>query len=383
MFWIIFSAVYTAFALYFFLRLVYPLPFRWQAKSAIFIFIFIPLMLRFASDETIFSVPDSLLMVPSWLFLSIIVGASLALFADIVRLVLYVCRVRVPWARCLPVILCLAGSIAAYGMYEAVKVPPVTRYTLSFPNLPRALDGKTIGVVADPQITRLFRGAWLQESFEKLMTYKPDMIVIVGDAVDASLHLLQEEAKAFGLLQAPMGVYFIPGNHDYYAGYSEWRRYFRSLPHMTVLENAHKTLPLKNGSDNDTNNSNDALHIIGITDPRAGAFGFEGPNADKALAGLTPAAGENFRLLLGHRPYHREYVKVQAQLLLTGHTHGGVLLPMQDYVASRNDGYVSGLYETDFGSLFVSDGMGIWDGFPMRLGVPSEMPIITLRRGAK
>ncbi len=373
MFWITFTGIYMTFALYFFLRLVYPLSVRWQVKCVIFLFILIPLFLRFTPDEALFPFPDALMLVPSWGFLCVILGASLALVCDIVRLILYMCRVRVPWARCFPVILCIAGCLSVYGMYEGLKVPSLTRYTLSFPNLPQALDGKVIGLVADPQITRFFRGSWLQEGLEKLMAAQPDIIVIAGDAVDAPFHLLQEEAKAFEMLRAPMGVYYVPGNHEYYAGYGPWRRYFRNLPHVTVLENAHKSLSFEN----------DALHIIGITDPVAARFDFEGPDVDKATRGLKDALGDNFRLFLTHRPYHEDYARVGADLILAGHTHGGVMLPIKPLVASKNGGYVSGLYETAFGTLFVSNGMGLWDGFLMRLGVPSEIPLITLRRAAR
>ncbi len=370
MFWITFTAIYLVFALYFFLRLVYPLGWRWPFKAIAFVLLVAPVGQRFISDESLFAVPDSIMLVPSWLFLCSIVGAILALLADIVCLILRLVRVPVAWKRCIPVILSVTLGVTLYGMYEGLKVPPVTHFTLSFQNLPQSLQGKTIGVVADPQITRFFRGTWLQEGLEKLMAEKPDMIVIVGDAVDAAFHLLQEEAKAFALLQAPLGVYFVSGNHEYYAGYKEWGKYFRSLPQVTVLDNAHFELEIEES----------ILQIVGLTDPVAPRYGLRGPSAQRAMQGLAPKQDNTFRLLLAHRPYHEEYVKVEGDLHIAGHTHGGVILPIREYVAYRNGGFVSGVYKTASGTLFVSKGMGLWDGFLMRLGISSEIPLITLEK---
>lgn len=48
-------------------------------------------------------------------------------------------------------------------------------------------------------------------------------------------------------------------------------------------------------------------------------------------------------------------------------------------VAPANNGFVSGLYEEGSLALYVSNGSGIWNGFPFRLGKPAEITLITLR----
>lgn len=64
---------------------------------------------------------------------------------------------------------------------------------------------------------------------------------------------------------------------------------------------------------------------------------------------------------------------------LSGHTHGGMILGLTSIVSVANAGFVSGLYDVDGMSLYVSNGTGLASGFAVRLGVPSEMTMIVLR----
>lgn len=67
-------------------------------------------------------------------------------------------------------------------------------------------------------------------------------------------------------------------------------------------------------------------------------------------------------------------------LQLSGHTHGGMILGMDRIVALANKGFVSGSYDVDGMALYVSNGTALWPGFALRLGRPSELTRITLRR---
>ena len=49
-------------------------------------------------------------------------------------------------------------------------------------------------------------------------------------------------------------------------------------------------------------------------------------------------------------------------------------------VALFNGGFVSGAYQLGKLKLYVSRGTSLWKGFPVRLGVPAEITLITLRR---
>ena len=85
------------------------------------------------------------------------------------------------------------------------------------------------------------------------------------------------------------------------------------------------------------------------------------------------------KLMLSHRPsLAPESAKAGASLQLSGHTHGGLILPVTPLIAAFNGGYVSGPYTVDGMPLYVSSGSGLWGGIPLRLFVPSEITLITL-----
>ena len=52
-------------------------------------------------------------------------------------------------------------------------------------------------------------------------------------------------------------------------------------------------------------------------------------------------------------------------------------------VAAFNGGWVSGRYQTGMLTLLVSNGTWLWKGFPLRLGRPGEILLITLRKKVK
>ena len=69
-------------------------------------------------------------------------------------------------------------------------------------------------------------------------------------------------------------------------------------------------------------------------------------------------------------------------LQLSGHTHGGQILGAHLLAQWANQGFVSGLYDVEGMQLYVSNGTGLWNGFPIRLGRPAEITQITLRAPA-
>jgi predicted MPP superfamily phosphohydrolase len=53
---------------------------------------------------------------------------------------------------------------------------------------------------------------------------------------------------------------------------------------------------------------------------------------------------------------------------------------MDEIVRLSNGGYVSGLYDVGDMQLYVSNGTGLWNGFPVRLGAPPEITELVLKR---
>jgi uncharacterized protein len=168
-------------------------------------------------------------------------------------------------------------------------------------------------------------------------------------------------------LKAPDGVYVISGNHEYIFGYSTWMAHFAALG-LLSLENRHIVLDRDDGK----------LVLAGITDRASRRTG--SPARD--LAAILEGAPKGVPvILLDHQPSDARYAAARGVALqLSGHTHGGLILGIDRLAARANAGYVSGRYDVDGMTLYVNNGTALWPGFALRLGRPSELTRITLRK---
>ncbi len=259
----------------------------------------------------------------------------------------------------------LALAFAGYGMREALRVPVVREVRMQIPGLPEALNGFRIAQLSDLHIGPVFNRQWLADVVARTDSLNPDLIVITGDVVDGSPSRLAEEVAPLADLKARNGVILTLGNHEYYSGVQQWMPVFQKLG-LKVLANENTQIRVKGTP----------LAIAGVTDAKALDWGMEAPDPVKALSGLS---NDMIKIMLSHRPsLAPESAKAGASLQLSGHTHGGLVLPLTPLVAAFNGGYVSGMYAVDGMPLYVSNGSGLWGGTPLRLFVPSEITLITL-----
>ncbi|GGJ94743.1 hypothetical protein GCM10009304_21020 [Pseudomonas matsuisoli] len=136
---------------------------------------------------------------------------------------------------------------------------------------------------------------------------------------------------------------------------------------MRVLTNSNVTLGRNGG----------VLAVAGVTDEAAPSFGMDGPNLDIALQGLDRGLPV---ILLKHRPIGSSLSAAKGVgLQLSGHTHGGMIKGLDLIGQYANGGFVSGMYQVGAMKLYVSNGTALWNGFPIRLGVPSEITEFVLR----
>ncbi len=117
-----------------------------------------------------------------------------------------------------------------------------------------------------------------------------------------------------------------------------------------------------------------SLVLAGVTDPAAKKI--KAPLPD--LSGtLKDVAAHDFVVLLSHQPRLAVPAsKYPVDLQLSGHTHGGMIAGFEHLVASFNEGFSSGIYAIGDMLLYVSNGTGIWSGFPIRLGKDSEITLL-------
>jgi predicted MPP superfamily phosphohydrolase len=261
----------------------------------------------------------------------------------------------------------LSALLAAVGVANAVRVPPVKDVTVGICDLPESFEGYRIVQLTDLHLSRLFTSAWAQAVVDRTNAAGADLIVVTGDFIDGSVEMRRQDVKPLRQLRAPDGVYAIPGNHEYFFDYRAWMQHLSGMG-FRMLPNAHAVIERGGGR----------LVIAGVTDLSAPSVGEAGP--DLTLALQRAPAGAPI-ILLDHQPRKARNAAARGVALqLSGHTHGGMVVGLDRLVARGNEGFVSGRYEVGGMTLYVSNGTGLWPGFALRLGVPSEITRITLRR---
>ena len=372
---IVFHIYLTIAYLYVLWRFVLPLPIGrgWRVLLATALLITSKYhLILIAVYGTMFSpeVPRAAVLVAGWLFCAFVLVMVLTLVTDLICGVLATRR-KVSMkdlfdGRLRSAIAFAALLLSAVGVYQAVQLPGVRRVEITVEHLPRSLDGLRIVQLTDLHISRLFQADWVEGVVSRANALNADAILITGDLIDGTVEARRNDVAPLSKLTAPLGVIAIPGNHEYYFDADQWIAEFKCLG-MRVLVNEH--VILRKGADQ--------LIVAGVTDEAAPAFGHEGPDLAQALVG---APKDVPTILLKHRPQGAsESAAAGVGLQLSGHTHGGMITGLDLVAGYANQGFISGNYDVGRMKLYVSNGTALWNGFPIRLGVPAEITEIVLR----
>jgi hypothetical protein len=256
------------------------------------------------------------------------------------------------------------GGATALAVRSARGPAEISEVSVRLERLPPALSGFTLAQITDLHVGPTIGAREVRRVVEQTNALRPDAIAITGDLVDGSVRDLLPAVSELGRLRARHGVFFVTGNHEYYSGAAEWVEELRKLG-VRVLSNERVTV----------GDAGAALDLAGVDDWSA-SRGHSGLPA--ALAGRDP---ERSLVLLAHQPRGvGEAVRAGVELQISGHTHGGQIVPFNLLVAATYP-YVRGLYRHEedgrAGQIYVSRGTGYW-GPPLRLGSPPEIAKLVL-----
>ncbi|WP_312319371.1 metallophosphoesterase [Stenotrophomonas sp.] len=371
------SVVGLLLALYLVWRVIWPLKLSLSLRGPLGLLVIAlalhhRIVARFAGTMASPELPKMVIALLATGFTALLLLAVFVIVLDVLLLAARLLRarrmavaLRTPWLR--PSVAAVALLLSAYGISQGMAVPKVRHVDVAINDLPAVFEGYRVLQLTDIHASRLLTGEWVAKVVAESNAQQADLIVITGDLVDGTVAARANDVGPLGELKARDGVIAITGNHEYYAQYAQWMSAFRGLG-MRVLENSH-TLIHRDGA---------ALAIAGVTDPVAARYGLPMPDLNAAMAGIEPEAP---LILLDHRPtLARANAASGVALQLSGHTHGGHIVGMDQLVKRANGGFVSGRYEVDGMTLYVSNGAGLWPGFAARIGVPSEITVFTLRR---
>jgi hypothetical protein len=267
-------------------------------------------------------------------------------------------------------VVCLVGSVLIAG-YLGTRRLVVREVDASIPGLPPEFDGLAIAQVSDLHVGPHTSRRFLSRVVRTIRDLSPDVIAVTGDLVDDRAEDVDAYASALGNLDAPLGVFMIPGNHDVYAGWDlVEHRLRRDVSARLLLNEAHL---IRRGDA--------TLVLAGTGDPAGGGRGQSrvAPDVDRTLAGAPNGATI---VALAHNPsLWPALAKRGVALTLSGHTHWGQLaMPSLGWsLASPFLKHAMGAYRDQDSLLYISPGTGYW-GIPFRLGAFPEVTLIRLRR---
>ncbi len=254
-----------------------------------------------------------------------------------------------------------AGLLALWGIVTALRAPVVRDYEVRLAQLPPERDGTVLVQISDLHLGTLIGRRWMVRLVERLETMRPDLVVIVGDLVDGNIGRVESLRPVLERVRAPLGVWAVTGNHEYYAGVNRCARLFEAAGYHLLRDNSAEVAP--------------GLVLTGIDDLTARAqYRVEDNAVARALAHRPAGAA----ILLSHTPWEAEQAAAAgAGLMLCGHTHNGQIWPFY-YIVGLRYPFMGGRYQVGQMPLIVCRGTGTW-GPRMRLWYPSEIVRVTLR----
>lgn len=327
--------------------------FKWK-KTYIILFIFI-------SSAYILS------FLVSWRMLQMIGGYWLVIFGfscfllPMINLIYFLTKRNQTWKIASGYTLLIFFSvILIYGSFNAWN-PVVRDYSIELDHPNREPQGEQMKllIAADLHLGDIIGVNHLERFIQVVNDEQPDIVLISGDIIDNSIspYFTHNLSGILEQIDVPLGVYAVPGNHDYYGG------------DLYLLRDEFKEIGFNFLMD-EIEIVEDQLTIIGRKD-----------YTDKdrsSIEELMNEADDNLPvIMLDHQP--REISEAQEQgvdMIISGHTHRGQVFP-GNFVTNA-------LYENDWGHLqkdqlhsFTTSGFGFW-GPAVRIGSRSEVMSVTI-----
>ena len=280
------------------------------------------------------------------------------------------------------VILAIAVILLIYAIIETGLLKTVS-YDIETPGIPDSINGKRIVFLSDLHCTRF--GRHNRRLTDMIAKAAPSMIIIGGDVVNgrSNEHFEYAEELFTALARLNVPVYYSFGNHEYrlihnHGKKSTFRSYYNlSKQYCNLLNN--DSVKLGKGDK--------AARIFGLALPleqfkKKVSEGLINPVSDY----LGTAQPSDYNILIAHDPsYYKDYLEWGADLILSGHLHGGIIrLPFFGGLISPRYSLFpkpdKGLYRYEGDkTMVISGGIG-WHGLPLRFLNRPEIIVLNMRR---
>jgi len=277
------------------------------------------------------------------------------------------------WRKAIRISLGLFLLLILFGLVWGFFIEPnrlvIHEQSIQIENWPKELGGLRIALIAD-----LHTGGWFVDEnklrliVDRTNQLNPDLVVLLGDYMSSNTwhgRRVEPEITAGVLkdLRAPLGVYAVLGNHDWWYNGNKVRRAFEQNG-IPVLEDEVAEIKWRDKS----------FWLVGLAD-----LWTRPQHIDETIAKAPPGST---MIALTHNPDIFPRLPPNVPLLLAAHTHGGqVSIPLigTPIVPSRfGSKYTAGHVFENGHHMFVTTGIGT-SILPVRFRVPPEIVVLTVK----
>jgi predicted MPP superfamily phosphohydrolase len=256
----------------------------------------------------------------------------------------------------------VGGVLSVIALVQGLRPPVVQSYEVRLQGLSGEMDGKVLVAMSDLHLGALIGKRWLAARVAQVREEKPDLVVLLGDLFEGHGQPQEELLTILRRLSAPLGIWAVTGNHEFHGRDNESIRLMEAAGFKLLRNRWVEVRP--------------GFVLAGVDDLTSKyRRGQSGDFISQALAGRPPGA----TILLSHTPWQADRaVDAGANLMLSGHTHGGQIWPF-GYLTRLSYPLLGGRYEVSGMPVIVCRGTGTW-GPRMRLWRPGEILRVTLRK---
>lgn len=253
--------------------------------------------------------------------------------------------------------------ISSCATLSSNGVGRIKEYCLESDRVPSEFDGCRLAFVSDIHYPSLFTHKRLGKLVSSLVDIQPDLLLLGGDYVtdNDSIGAL---FSALTTVEPRYGTYAVLGNHER----GNTALISSAMQECGIVLLADSIVRL---GAHDT-----PLFIAGVRD----SFSCD----TLMLRRVNALEDKGLVLLLAHTPDYAEFTSVRADIVLSGHTHGGQVAFFGLYAPVKNTRYgnrfLSGRNLTTSGTTVITtNGVGT-SRKKLRFCVPSEVVLLTLKK---
>lgn len=254
----------------------------------------------------------------------------------------------------------LTLSSMTYGYYETLNLK-VYKFEIYSNKVKKDIK---IFHISDLHLNQVMREDKIKLVLDVYNKEKPDIVISTGDLVDGYVLNKESYIKLLNQMNPPLGKYAIVGNHEYYNDINQAIE-FTEKAGFKVLRD--EMFSIQN------------LTFIGVDDIEAERFKVRKLTPEKEL--FKKVDNSKFVIFLKHQPKIDGDLIGKFDLMLAGHTHGGVLLPVR-FILRKIFITDAGFLKIGNSYIFVSRGIGT-GGPPIRIGCPPDMAIFYIKSSSR